>query len=247
MKCNALSEFNDFKVKREKFGKILWFSLLLFICIFPITAKSGLYFGLLYPVPESAAMRNEYKVGIPYVFPEVGMIFKLNDFFDLSADISYRYYTMKNDYGKSIYNIASTTKVNSMTEEVVIVNNVDQLPGNDLTIHIIPVTISATHFFARQRKFIPYLSFGFADYSAFMLKKMTKIAEDGRVLGTYNKFEFQNGVGIVFDAGVNTRIAKEHFIGIALRYDYTFLGTAKNGGLENVGGLNFKLRYFINL
>ncbi len=222
---------------------VLFFFILIFLGNADfVKAETGINFGLFYPVPQNSTLRNEYYIDIPYASPEFGMSFKLNDFINLGFDISYR--SISTDLtvtSKLPYELEM--RGNPKIEEV-IGNQGSGFTADKLSLNIIPITISAMHFFNQGSAFVPFVGLGIEDYSVFYQKELPKSFEDGRLEGKYTKMFYHNGLGFAAEAGLNMRVGNNKYLGLSLKYDYTFMGAAKDGGLENIGGVYLKLKYY---
>lgn len=219
-------------------------------------AEIGIYAGIYYPVPQSQALRNEYQPAAPFLGLEFGSSLKIYQSLYLSLDVSYKSISMINNGGSSVN--SSTTylvkrkstiaKIEGDTDVKDIVepaNCTSNPAGVDLTMHFVPITLSLNYFFNHWHLLVPYVGIGLTDYSVFYDIKYPTVAENGKTTSIYDKAIYKNGIGLVGNAGLNLRLTEKQFIGLGLRYDYTFLGKAENGGLENVGGFDFKANYFI--
>lgn len=223
--------------------KLLIFMLIMASAPALLNAAVGLNFGLYYNIPLNSTFRNEFYTDIPYISPEFGLTYRVNKDLYLNGDISFRSRAMSlSGKGYNLFGTSGNLSSGSKVEEVV-----ELQPGNfsseDIRFNIIPITLTATHYFGLENKVVPYVSLGVADYSVFFTNTYSKTVDNGNTVGKYSKTSFYNGPGIAVDLGLCFKTGINKYFGISIRYDNSFIGKAINGGLGNVGGVSLRLKY----
>jgi len=209
--------------------RIIGVLALAFVFIFPCPVSSlepagkfGVYGGISYIVPQKKFMRSNYdnafsiiNVDFPPVGVELGVLYRLSTSVDLMLDVGARRHILKAKDGL-------------------------QHAGN---LRIFPAAIVARRVWRFESGENPYAAIGSAVYwSRFSTNLIITGELDPTPLGEYGVVKNYFGIGAIGEAGLLERLSEKLYLDLGIRYDFTRLGDSQDGGLGNIGGVQFKLK-----
>jgi len=180
----------------------------------------GAHGGISYLIHQKSFLRRNYDNAFPIsaldFLPlglEVGALYRLTSSIDLMMDVGARKHILKANEG------LESEGVLRVFPAALVFRQVWRFPGGEN----------------------PYLAFGGAFYWSRFASTLIITGElDPTALGEYRLVKNYFGMGAIGEAGILERLSPKLYLDLGIRYDFTRLGNPKDGGLGNIGGVQFK-------
>lgn len=185
----------------------------------PLWFDSWLTFGVNYMYYQKELLREGYDMALPWLGLDAGLIFSLDEELMAEVEIGFRNRIMSYYEG--------------MNNEVGLM-------------HFQALALGRYYFFKDRPPQI-YGRVGIGLHFALINTHLLRVAENGDITGKMSVKQLNIGIGALIGLGWELRVNGSSALDVNLNYELTSLGDTDLGGLGDIGGLKFGVKYKIAL